>query len=484
MLRPGDRVGVAASGGADSTALLFTLLDLAATLDIAVSLVHFNHQLRGEDSDADQRFVEALARRFELRCLTASADLSALAKSRGSNLEELGRESRYRWFGELVRERKLDKIAVGHTRDDQAETVLFHLLRGSGTAGLAGVRAKLEGGVIRPLIDVGREQARAYLRSRGEDWREDASNQDLAFSRNRIRAELLPALTRDWNPNIVETLARTAEIAADEEDYWTREIEERGSELRLEDGALTFNASWLRQEHPALARRLLREAARRLRGNLRGLGAGHINSVLELARRDAGDGQAELPGLVAERSFDQVRLAAPDKSREVAGTSQAVLKPGIFPAPVGRGRIRVDVTGEADPSAGYNNGVRGLLDWEKTPRPLELRSWRSGDRLRPRGFRRSQKLAKLFQEARVASWDRPGWPVIAVAQEGEQTLVWARGFGVSADFEADERSRSWASVSDVDVQGREFSGIKLRPESVYDSDAVVAEGPAREETKQ
>ena len=277
-------------------------------------------------------------------------------------------------------------------------------------------------------MDVGREQARAYLRGLGEGWREDESNQDLAFSRNRIRAELLPALARDWNPNIVETLARTAEIAADEEDYWKREIEERTSALHLEDGALTLDASRLIREHPALARRLLREAVRRVRGDLRGLGAEHINSVLELARRDSGDGRVELPGLVAERSFDQVRLAAPDKAREAAWASQAVAEPGIFPAPAGKGRIRVEVTGEARRSAGYNNEARGLLDWERTPRPLELRSWRSGDRLRPRGFHRSRKLAKLFQMARVASWDRLGWPVIAVVQKGEQTLAWGAWF--------------------------------------------------------
>lgn len=213
MLQPGDRLGIAVSGGADSMALLRLLLELRSELGIILSVIHLNHKLRGRESDEDEAFVAELARTHKLEFHCASADVRAEAGLRGDSLESTARELRYAFFQQLVTPNaeglsRLDKIATAHTLDDQAETVLMRVLRGTGTRGLAGIYPIVEleeddavvGQVLRPLLETKRSELIAYLQDLAQGWREDSSNRDLKFTRNRVRALLLPTLERDFNP--------------------------------------------------------------------------------------------------------------------------------------------------------------------------------------------------------------------------------------------------------------------------------------------
>ncbi len=215
MLEPGQRVGVAVSGGADSVCLLYALLELGG---LELSVLHVDHGLRGEESRGDAAFVRELAAGLGLPFCLREIDLPA------GNLEQEARKARLSFFREHLAQGHADRVALGHTRRDQAETVLFRILRGAGTAGLAGIRPVTAGGLVRPLIDVERAEVEEFLRGRGIAWREDSTNAAPDFARNRIRHRLLPQLAADWNPGIVETLARTAEFAQAEEAYWEAEI--------------------------------------------------------------------------------------------------------------------------------------------------------------------------------------------------------------------------------------------------------------------
>src|SRR5436305_6953667 len=215
MFSAGQRVGVAVSGGADSVCLLYILRELAAQWNLCLTVLHLDHQLRGDESTADARFVRELADRLGLPIVSRCATLPL-----SGNLEQAGRRARLAFFSEIIQSGACDRVALGHTRSDQAETVLFRLLRGSGTAGLAGIRPVTSGGIVRPLLDVNRAEVETYLRDRGIGWREDSTNASRRFARNRIRHELLPQLCRDWNPEIAESLARTADWALAEESYW------------------------------------------------------------------------------------------------------------------------------------------------------------------------------------------------------------------------------------------------------------------------
>src|SRR5271165_4532483 len=225
-MRAGDRVAVAVSGGADSVALLRVLLDLRGELGIVLAVAHFNHQLRGNDSEADEAFVADLARHCGLEFFAGRADVREHAVNSKQSVEAAGRELRYQWLRRLAEEQRFDAIATAHTLDDQAETVLLKLLRGAGTRGLAGIYPELFAGeqrkvrIVRPMLCITRDEVESYLTSLGQSWREDESNLDRRIARNRVRHDLLPLLAREYNPNIRQVLSDTAELARAEEEYW------------------------------------------------------------------------------------------------------------------------------------------------------------------------------------------------------------------------------------------------------------------------
>src|SRR5713101_4874574 len=226
LLRAGERVGVAVSGGADSVALLLLLLELRAKLGVVLSVVHFNHELRGKASEADEKFVAKLAAKHGLPFHSGHADVAAKAKRDKTNLEDTARRVRYEFFAMLVDAKHLDKIAVAHTMDDQAETVLAHILRGTGLGGLGGIHPVV-GHVVRPLLTVRSAELRTYLRSTKQTWHEDLTNRDTARTRAPIRKKLLPMLEKNFQPTVVAHLATLADLAREDEAFLGALVDDR-----------------------------------------------------------------------------------------------------------------------------------------------------------------------------------------------------------------------------------------------------------------
>src|SRR5438874_6705399 len=237
FVRPGDRVGVAVSGGADSVALFLLLLELREKLGMVLSVVHFNHKLRGKASDADEQFVANLGAKYGLELHCASADVAKKAKKERANLEDAARRARYEYFRSLVDSGACHRIAVDHSADDQAETVLAHILRGTGLAGLGGIHPVAHP-VFRPLLTIRRAELRAYLRRKKQSWREDVTNRDTKRMRARIRKKLLPLLQKQFQPAIVEHLATLAELAREDEAFLDDLTEARARAVVQESGGL------------------------------------------------------------------------------------------------------------------------------------------------------------------------------------------------------------------------------------------------------
>lgn len=452
MFRPGRRAGVAVSGGADSVALLHILCDLAPELDVKLRVLHVNHCLRGEESDMDERFVADLAAQLGLPISAHRVDISGLARQTHDNLEQAARKVRYEYFHSLVSAGKVDCVAVGHTRSDQAETVLFRFLRGSGTAGLAGIRPVTEEGIVRPLLDVTRAEIEEYLGSRSIPWRHDSSNHDRRFARNRIRHELMPELISEWNPALEETLARMADVALGEEEYWLR-ITKRLAEkyLSVENGAVVMRRDEVAVLHPSELRRLLRYTVSHAKGNLRGINFRHVEQLAELVRSNAGDGHRQIPGIHATRSLDWVRISRAGLS----GQSEAYHIPAPFPGMVmvPGGGTAVYIGQFSDPVGYPKEEVEKsyLVDPHRLNGPLALRSWKPGDRFRPSGYERPVKLKELFQKARIPSWDRIGWPIIV----DKGSIVWTRRFGVAQDYAPKQGCRKLLRITEMDHRQRQ-----------------------------
>src|SRR5262245_19343329 len=434
LLQPYCSIGSAVSGGADSVCLLHILLELGFTPHV----LHLNHGLRGEESRQDAEFVRALAAQLGLAVTIRDATLAP------GNLEESARGARLDFFREMIASGTVDRVALGHTRNDQAETVLFRLLRGAGTAGLAGIRPVTADGIVRPLIEVDRAEVERYLRERHIAWREDSTNSGRQFARNRIRHDLLPQLARDWNPAIVETLAHTASFAAAEEEYWNGEIER--FPLTAKHGGILAAADSLAGLPVALGRRVVRRAIELAKGDLRQVDFRHVERILELAAPSRGHGRVQIPGLDVVRSFNWVRFGGLAPSPY----SIPVTIPGFLPIPGSDCSLSLELI-EKTETSGLSHYVynieMGCLDWPRLSGSLEIRNWRPGDRYRPCDVARSQKLKTLFQQARIPLWERRGWPVLV---DGTG-IVWARRFGPAADLVSTAGSGTILRIREVET---------------------------------
>jgi tRNA(Ile)-lysidine synthase len=433
MFAPGQHVGVAVSGGADSVCLLHVLLELAPQWDLRLSVLHLNHGLRGDESRQDEQFVRQLAARLALPAAVRAVDVAASA----DNLEQAARHARLAFFREQMTACGLARIATGHTRDDQAETVLFRFLRGAGGAGLAAIRPVTAEGMVRPLLDVGRADIERYLRESGIAWREDSSNSSLQFARNRIRHQLLPQLAREWNPGIRETLHRAADWALAEEQYWDAEIGRMAGQFLVErEGTVLVRAEILVQLPLAVARRLVRRALERAKGDLLGVDFGHIAAIMKLASSPLGHGRVQAPGVGVERSLDWLRFLSSSGARDAcSGYRLAAPVPGLVRVPGTGIAISLELLEKAEtlelPDSVYNSGT-GCVDWRILSGSLQIRNWRPGDQYQPKGSAGEEKIKTLFQKARIPRWERRHWPVVT---DGS-AIVWARKFGAAMRFAA------------------------------------------------
>jgi tRNA(Ile)-lysidine synthase len=458
MVQPGHRLGIAVSGGADSVCLLHVVRELAPRWNLHLTVLHLNHLLRGAESEADAEFVEQMSGGLALPFRSDAVDVRRLAADTGDNLEQAARNARRAFFLRCRAEESLDRIALGHTRSDQSETVLFRLLRGAGSAGLAGIRPVTPDGFVRPLLGITRAEAREFLRARGVPWREDATNLDPSFARNRIRNELLPALERAWNPSLSEILANTADWAYEEEIYWRENLEAYTGRVLRDDGqAVLFDCGVLDKLLPAVSRRVIREAVRRVKGDLLGVDFAHIEQIRALAQSREGHGRLQVTGIDVFRSFQWIRIAAGGGSSPARNFRLPLTIPGTTPIPGRKHAICLEVIENRgiiieNTVSGYNEIMQDL-DWARISGGLDVRNWRPGDQYQPAGRSSEIKIKTLFQEARIPLWERRDWPVIAMRPSGrqadEETIVWARRFGPAAAYAASSETQIVLKVQEV-----------------------------------
>jgi tRNA(Ile)-lysidine synthase len=471
LIREGDRVGVAVSGGADSVALLLLLVAIKKKLGITLSVLHFDHKLRGAAADADEKFVATLANKYKLPFYSAAAAVKSIAKTDKANVEATARRLRYAFFSECASEHHLDKIAVAHTADDQAETVLAHILRGSGLSGLGGIHPQADK-IVRPLLSVSRADLRFYLKAHKQSWREDATNRDTSKMRARIRKKLIPLLKKEFQPRIVEHLASLSSHAREDDALLHAMAEERlrdsleiipgGASIRVADLlpcnaqekalARTEDRSLEHAASTGLTGRLVRLIIARLKnarvkptkdkfagGEFTAL---HVRQVLELARYGKTGSSLPLPGNIEVRRH---RATVVFCAKEGAALSPREYEYKIDSLPE-LNSIRVPELGCVFRFTVIDwHGQRGetrlsgaVLDGARLNFPLTLRSWRYGDRFCATGHSKPEKLKRLFNERGIDRWQRAGWPVVVTGKD----LAWSRSFGASAKFAAHDGTKT------------------------------------------
>ena len=442
-IRAGDRLAVAVSGGADSVALLCLLLELRAELGIVLSVAHVNHKLRGEESDEDERFVAKLARQHGLELHACVARVHGSNTSGvSSGIEAAARELRYVFFRQMAREGRVAKIATAHTLDDQAETVLLRIFRGTGIRGLSGVHPRIVfeeqgqafGELVRPLLGFRRTALQEFLRERGQSWREDSSNRDIAFLRNRVRHRLLPMIGEEFGDAAIEHMGELAEIARAEEEHWERVH----PEVWAQDGgaaetrqAASLGVGRLSLLPLAAQRRLVRAWLETHMPDL-SISFRLIEEALELALGTAGR-KLELPGGWSLRRGRQellLELETFGGRGETADYEYALTLPGAVEVP----ELRACVEARVVDAGGVPEDERGeLLDPGRIPKKVLIRNWRAGDRFWPAHTADAKKVKELLSDRHVTGAEKKLWPVAVAEGCG---LIWMRGFAVPAAFRA------------------------------------------------
>ena len=421
LIRPGQSVLVAFSAGADSTALLLALLSLTPELGISVAAAHVNHMLRGAEADADAAWARGACHALGVRLHMACADVERMRAARGGSVEERARWARFRLLEDVRRQCGADLLVTAHHLDDQAETVLMHLLRGSGTTGLAGMSWGPEGGTIRPFLGTRRQEIREALDRWGAEWRTDSSNASLDLARNRLRLDLLPALEREWNPKIAASLARTADVVRADEDA----LEEWTDRTWSEAVILACNQRVLLDRHRASAyplgirRRLTRRAASFLRT---------VSEPLSHAET------SRLVRLLDERG----RVTLRGKLRAWTGRSGTCIEAvDSWRGPTAVGADRTCIQGwgtlvvsdrepQGEPCFGIPEGwlAEGLV----------VRRWKPGDRIMTGGLHKPITVADLARES-----GRPIDPESTIIVARGETPVWAVGLAAARVDEGGRR---------------------------------------------
>ena len=451
MLSAGDHVLVAVSGGPDSVALLRILTILAPEYGLRLTIAHLNHGLRGDEADSDETFVRRQAEEMGLPFISRQVDIRALQKGSGRSLEEIGRRERYRFLEEALHSCGADKIATGHHRDDQAETVLLNLIRGSGLEGLKGIPPLRDRRIIRPLLFVSKNDIHEFLLQKGFPFILDSSNEMPCFLRNKIRQQLLPELVSHFNPRMAIGLSRTAEVIRRDDDYLQSVV--RGI-LRKWEVAVSLSEVHLplaefMDLHGALRARIIKYLLESYAPLGAAIGYQHVESVLNLCHSDRhGRVSLDLPGGISVEKRTEILLIqkAPTGFRRQSGRKDRGKKAGYsYPIEIpgvihlsGIGRsIHFDFVNKPDFESIKQSPDIAYLDYERMCPPLQLRNCQPGDRIEPLGMTGKKKLHDYFIDRKIPLPLRAEIPLIVDAL----SVVWIAGQTVSERVKIDGETK-------------------------------------------
>lgn len=456
------RIVVGVSGGPDSTALLHLLLQLRDEYELELWIAHLNHQLRGKEAEEEARWVKMFASKIGIPLISDSFDVATLAKKRKLTLEEAGRMARYDFFEHVTNQVSANKIAVGHTASDQVETILMRLMKGTGLDGLSGI-PPVRGRIIRPLIDIFRKEIEEYCQRNNLKPCLDSSNSDTSFLRNRVRLNLLPLLSQEYNPQISKILLQMSKNLREDADFIKRKGEKEFGKI-FKKGRENKNQKWLILDterlfrlHPALQKRVLREGIRRIKGNLKEIDSDHLDSVLNLDGK-RGIKQLNLPGnLVIQKQYEDL-LIKRGGAKNIP-FARYLLVPGktnLTQLSLILETRLISVKADSFLTSPFTNLKKKVVsdevssfpeeeaffDFDKLRPPLLLRSRKEGDRFYPLGMKGSKKVKDFFIDLKIPMRKREKIPLLV--NGGKVACI--VGYRIDERFKIDNNTRKILAI--------------------------------------
>ncbi|MBA4367408.1 MAG: tRNA lysidine(34) synthetase TilS [Desulfobacterium sp.] len=444
MVQSQDTILIAVSGGPDSVALLYALHHLSSCLSLKLGVAHVNHQLRAEDAEMDEQFVQSLAQQMDVPFHLKKCDVHHYAKTNRLSLEDAARKVRYDFFSNTLQKNEYLRVATAHHLDDNAELILMNLIRGSGKSGISGIPPIRQKIIIRPLIQVSRKEIMTFLSENKLPYRLDQTNQDISFTRNRIRHRLIPELQSSYNPKIIEALNRMSSIIQQEEEWIENMVDHETSRLIVssKDQSIQISISGFIEKPMPLQRRIARKITQKAKGNLQKITLRHIDEILLLISKAIGNSQLHLPdNLLVNISGNlacwsiRKRVARPPKDDQKKPTDL------IFCYTIS------DLDGSPKTIMIHEIGVKiqfsilsrihvfeldqqqknvALMDMNQIHFPLTIRNCIPGDRFTPLGMTGSQKISKYFINHKVPRKDRTEKPLLLC----ENRIIWLAGYQI------------------------------------------------------
>lgn len=441
LINPGDRIVVGVSGGPDSICLLHLLWKLKEKMKLEIYGVHLNHQFRGGEADRDAEYVKSFCHMLKIESYIFSEDVKSYSKKRGITFEEGGRKLRYDLFEQVAKETNSNKIAVAQNRNDQAETVLMRLIRGSGLEGLTAIDYIRDGKIIRPLLDISREEIEEYCRKYKLNPRIDKTNLETIYTRNKIRLELIPYIEKNFNPNIIDTLWRSSNILRDDSEYLNNITENIYKAItNKKDNGLSINLTEFIELHIALKKRIIRKVLENIKGNLKDIGLVHIDNIINLSKNNNVGARIDLPGhIIVELGYNSIdiKIGSKEKSSKAIEKFEYSLKKNdsLYIKEI-NGTIKNLVMDKKDIDMNNRDKYSIYINYNKVQGNFIIRNRKNGDKFSPLGMKGSKKLKDFFIDEKVPKDIRNTIPILC----DESGIIWVIGYRISEKYKLDNRA--------------------------------------------
>ena len=435
MIEKGDRILVAVSGGPDSVTLLHVLNMLKDELNISLVIAHVNHMLRDKESDGDEEYVKGLGNKFNIPVNTCRVDVDKYAREKGVSTEVAGREIRYDFFREVSIKEGCNKIAVAHNANDQVETFMMRLFRGSGIYGLRGIDA-VRDNIIRPLIDVDRSSIEKFCEEMNVETRLDATNLENIYSRNKIRLDVLPYISENFNKDIIRTIMRTIDSFTIDNDYleeqsyisYKKYAKNLGDKIVIDKEAFTL--------HKAVLSRLIRNVMKDLLGNIKEIEKKHIDEIILIQSGETGK-ELILPRRIkATNNYGDIVIQIDNKNNEFINFEKDINISGTTYIEELDITIECEVTNKKNINKFSNNYLIKYFDYDKIKK-VTIRIRRDGDYFTPLGMKGRKKLKDLFINEKIDKSKRSKIPLILFDNE----IAWIVGLRISEKFKITEETK-------------------------------------------
>lgn len=444
LIEEGDNIVIGLSGGPDSIALLYVLLEIKEYMDFNIFIAHVNHGVRGKDALEDEKFVQSLSSKLHLPYYCRTVNMDEYAREKRISSEEAGREIRYSFFREILSKIGGGKIAVAHNKDDQAETLIMRFFRGTGIDGLKGMEYKIND-IIRPVLGIERKEIENYLLSRNISSRLDKTNLEPIYSRNRIRLELMPYIRKNYNPNIVDTLWRTSEIASMDSDFLDQYTENayRRMVKKRKKHSIVLDSILFKKEHISIQHRILRNCILHINHDLQGFTKTHITSILRLFLEGGTGKKVDLindiearinyKGLVIEKKHGNENK---DFLYKLNIEGNTYIKELGF-------EIKTEILSLDKVDINTKNRFIKYFDYDKLQGKLYARNRKAGDRFVPFGMNGSKKIKDYFIDEKIPKEERDKIPLIT----DEKNIIWISGYRISDLYKITESTNNVLKIS-------------------------------------